>query len=130
MSGCGTRTAEGSLEAVFESSDVERFGWSARNQASSRTGDGLSFGLSKLQLRCADRGKDPRIVIAGAPKRVEYGRKICRKPLRQSLAIRRRTLAQFVKVRTILERDYAVIAVDHELDPVGQRRRGRVRRLI
>jgi hypothetical protein len=40
-------------------------------------------------------------------------------------------LAQFVKVRTILERVFdAVIAVDHELDPVGQRRRGRVRRLI
>ena len=27
MSGCGARTAAGSLEAVFESSDVERFGW-------------------------------------------------------------------------------------------------------
>ena len=27
MSGCGPRTAAGSLEAVFESSDVERFGW-------------------------------------------------------------------------------------------------------
>ncbi len=27
MSGCGTRTAAGSLEAVFESSDVERFGY-------------------------------------------------------------------------------------------------------
>ena len=26
MSGCGARTAAGSLEAVFESSDVERFG--------------------------------------------------------------------------------------------------------
>src|ERR1700724_2054849 len=24
---CGARTAEGSLEAIFESSDVERFGW-------------------------------------------------------------------------------------------------------
>src|ERR1700737_681547 len=27
MSGCGARTAAGSLEAVFEFSDVERFGW-------------------------------------------------------------------------------------------------------
>ena len=27
MSGCGARTAAGSLEAVFKSSDVERFGW-------------------------------------------------------------------------------------------------------
>jgi hypothetical protein len=27
MSGCGARTAAGSLEAVFESSDAERFGW-------------------------------------------------------------------------------------------------------
>ena len=27
MSGCGARTAAGSLEAVFESSDVERFGY-------------------------------------------------------------------------------------------------------
>jgi hypothetical protein len=27
MSECGARTAAGSLEAVFESSDVERFGW-------------------------------------------------------------------------------------------------------
>ena len=27
MSGCGARTAAGSLEAVFESSDVERFAW-------------------------------------------------------------------------------------------------------
>ena len=25
--GCGAQTAAGSLEAVFESSDVERFGW-------------------------------------------------------------------------------------------------------
>jgi hypothetical protein len=27
MSGCEARTAAGSLEAVFESSDVARFGW-------------------------------------------------------------------------------------------------------
>ena len=27
MSGCGARTAAGSLEAVFELSDAERFGW-------------------------------------------------------------------------------------------------------
>ena len=27
MSGCGARTAAGSLEAVFELSDVERFAW-------------------------------------------------------------------------------------------------------
>ena len=27
MSGCGARTAAGSLKAVFESSDVERFAW-------------------------------------------------------------------------------------------------------
>jgi hypothetical protein len=27
MSGCGARTVVTSLEAVFESSDVERFGW-------------------------------------------------------------------------------------------------------
>ncbi len=26
MSGCGARTAAGSLEAIFESSDAERFG--------------------------------------------------------------------------------------------------------
>src|SRR3984893_12306607 len=96
-----------------------------------RTGGALTFGLPKLPLRCADCGKEARIVIAGAPKRVEHGRKICRKPLRQSLAIRRRILPQFVKVRTILQRVFdTVIAVDHELDPVGQRRGGRVRWLI
>jgi hypothetical protein len=27
MSGCGARPAAGSLKAVFESSDVERFAW-------------------------------------------------------------------------------------------------------
>jgi hypothetical protein len=27
MPGCGVRTAAGSLKAVFESSDVERFAW-------------------------------------------------------------------------------------------------------
>ena len=27
MSGCGARTAAGCLDAVFELSDVERFGW-------------------------------------------------------------------------------------------------------
>src|ERR1700724_1885481 len=95
-----------------------------------RTGGALYF-LPKLQLRCADGGKDPRIVIAGAPERIEHGRKICRKPLRQSLAVRRRILPQFVKVRTILQRVFdTVIAVDHELDPVGQCRGGRIRRLI
>jgi hypothetical protein len=53
MSGCGARTAAGSLEAVFESSDVERF---VGRAAARRTGGGL------LQLPGGTARIIPRII--------------------------------------------------------------------
>ena len=72
MSGCGARTAAGSLEAVFESSDVERFGWILM--------EGLSDGETRKQrdfsrpegfcqtTATASRHHDEALALAGATR--------------------------------------------------------------
>src|ERR1700732_5372145 len=56
MSGCGARTAAGSLEAVFESSDVERFGRLAAWPHRLRPGAGFVHHLRRSQA--PDTGND------------------------------------------------------------------------
>src|SRR5580692_9131010 len=50
MSGCGARTAAGSLEAVFESSDVERFAWVLKDSARTHQIELVAYGFLKVDL--------------------------------------------------------------------------------
>ncbi len=96
-----------------------------------RLRESLGIGVTEIQLRLPDGRENPRIVIAGAPKRVDHRREIRREPLRQSLSIRRRIQPQFVKARTVLESVLdAAVAQNHEFNFIRKRRRRGSRGLL
>ena len=59
--GCGVQTAAGSLEAVFESSDVERFVWILTEVFDQFDEAGINFSLGTIR-------DDEALPLAGAPQ--------------------------------------------------------------